>query len=250
MAKILVLGRSSIATQLLINTLVCAGHTVDWIEERRSDRKEFLYRRVKKYGYVKVLGQLLFMLLRVILDLTSRKRKNAILADFGAFEQTLPILTTNNVNSLDFRSLATNSDIELVILSGTRILSATLLSHIPVKVINIHAGINPKYRGVHGGYWSLVNGEHYNFGSTIHFVDLGIDTGEVIAYAKTTISSDDNFVTYPLLQSVAALKILPEILENIFAKKLHPINVYMESKIWTHPTVWEYCHNRFFRRVK
>ena len=41
----------------------------------------------------------------------------------------------------------------------------------------MHAGITPQYRGVHGGYWAVVNNDPEHCGVTIHFVDKGIDTG-------------------------------------------------------------------------
>jgi folate-dependent phosphoribosylglycinamide formyltransferase PurN len=66
---------------------------------------------------------------------------------------------------------------DLVIVNGTRIISKKVLSSINSKFVNIHVGITPKYRGVHGTYWALVNNDVENSGVTVHFVDEGIDTG-------------------------------------------------------------------------
>jgi folate-dependent phosphoribosylglycinamide formyltransferase PurN len=56
-------------------------------------------------------------------------------------------------------------------------------SSINSKFVNIHVGITPKYRGVHGTYWALVNNDVENSGVTVHFVDEGIDTGNIINQA-------------------------------------------------------------------
>jgi folate-dependent phosphoribosylglycinamide formyltransferase PurN len=60
---------------------------------------------------------------------------------------------------------------DLVIVNGTRIISKKVLSSINSKFVNIHVGITPKYRGVHGTYWALVNNDVENSGVTVHFVD-------------------------------------------------------------------------------
>ena len=44
-------------------------------------------------------------------------------------------------------------------------------------VINMHAGITLRYRGVHGGYWALAEQHPEWVGTTVHLVDPGIDTG-------------------------------------------------------------------------
>ena len=50
----------------------------------------------------------------------------------------------------------------------------------PCPVLNYHAGITPKYRGMNGGYWALATGDAGNFGATVHLVDAGVDTGGVL----------------------------------------------------------------------
>src|SRR5438093_9923670 len=46
-----------------------------------------------------------------------------------------------------------------VVVNGTRIISEAVLTASDAVFINMHAGITPKYRGVHGGYWALYNGD-------------------------------------------------------------------------------------------
>ena len=49
-------------------------------------------------------------------------------------------------------------------INGTRIISKATLGCVPAVFINTHVGITPTYRGVHGGYWSLVEGERARCG--------------------------------------------------------------------------------------
>lgn len=54
------------------------------------------------------------------------------------------------------------------------------------KIINIHPGILPQYRGVNPVNWSLKNKEKFH-GVTIHEIDKGIDTGSIISQVKFSI---------------------------------------------------------------
>ena len=51
------------------------------------------------------------------------------------------------------------------------------------KIINCHAGNLPFYRGRNVLNWALINGEK-KFGITVHFIDKGIDTGDIIIQKK------------------------------------------------------------------
>ena len=48
---------------------------------------------------------------------------------------------------------------DYVIVNGTSLLSRESIDTINRRVINIHVGITPEYRGAHGGFWALYNGE-------------------------------------------------------------------------------------------
>lgn len=250
MKKILVLGRSSASTQMLIQCLKRNAYQVNWLEERRNDKKSLLKKRVKKQGAFKVLGQLIFLVYQRYLNIMSRARKEEILTDFGLIDSSTADFVTPNVNDVSSLQYISSFNADLIVLSGTRILSPKLLASVNCPVLNIHAGINPKYRGVHGGYWALINDDLECCGSTIHRVDEGVDTGEVLAYAKIKITKLDNFVTYPLLQQKSALELLPGIVNSLFMGDSETIQKAMVSKIWTHPTIFQYLFYRLTRGVK
>jgi methionyl-tRNA formyltransferase len=62
------------------------------------------------------------------------------------------------------------------------------------KTINCHAGKLPFYRGRNILNWALINDEK-EFGITVHFVDEGIDTGDIILQKLYTISDSDDYRT-------------------------------------------------------
>lgn len=54
------------------------------------------------------------------------------------------------------------------------------------KKYNLHFSLLPKYRGVYTSAWPIINEEHES-GVTLHYIDKGIDTGNIIAQRKFPI---------------------------------------------------------------
>jgi len=81
--------------------------------------------------------------------------------------------------------------VELVVLAGfMRIVGSQLLSAFPRRVINIHPSLLPKHRGLRAWEQALQAGDTVA-GCTVHYVDEGIDTGDIIAQAEVDILPGD-----------------------------------------------------------
>lgn len=77
-------------------------------------------------------------------------------------------------NIIDFRP-----DIGIVL--GTSILHEEILNAMDNKdLINIHGGYLPYYKGNHCIFFAYYNKEYDKIGSTIHFINSGIDAGDII----------------------------------------------------------------------
>ncbi|HEY3092930.1 MAG TPA: formyl transferase [Vicinamibacterales bacterium] len=80
---------------------------------------------------------------------------------------------------------------EVVLVFGTGILREPLLSTFAGRIINIHLGLSPYYRGSGTNFWPLVDRAPEYVGATIHYLDAGIDTGPIIAHARPDLAADD-----------------------------------------------------------
>ncbi len=69
---------------------------------------------------------------------------------------------------------------DVTVVIGTSILKRRTLRAAGPVTINIHGGILPHYRGNHCVFFALYDGRPELAGSTIHFVDHGVDTGDII----------------------------------------------------------------------
>ena len=80
---------------------------------------------------------------------------------------------------------------DVVLVFGTGILREPLLSAFEGRILNIHLGLSPYYRGAGTNFWPLVNREPEYVGATIHYLDAGIDTGPIVSHARPRIELGD-----------------------------------------------------------
>jgi len=220
------------------------------ITERSVSKKVLIKRRIKRLGLWTTTNQLFFqVMVASLLRKLSKKKVKKILLARKLNIAPMPvekIIGLSSVNSEEFSRHIKSIRPDLILVNGTRIISTQTLSTISCPIINVHVGITPLYRGVHGAYWALANDDPEHCGVTIHAIDKGIDTGSILAQDIISPGKEDNFITYPYLQFEKAIQLLkeivPQIITNSFSFQKAPIGL---SKLWYHPTIWQYLYNRF-----
>ncbi len=80
---------------------------------------------------------------------------------------------------------------EAVVVYGTGMIKSPLLEAFGGRMINMHLGLSPYYRGTATNFYPLVNEEPEYVGATIHLIDAGIDSGAIIHHARPEIVADD-----------------------------------------------------------
>jgi methionyl-tRNA formyltransferase len=78
----------------------------------------------------------------------------------------------------------------IVVAAFGQILPKALLDIPPYGCINVHASLLPKYRGAAPIQYSIINGEKET-GVTIMYMDVGVDTGDMILQAKTPLTTEE-----------------------------------------------------------
>lgn len=81
---------------------------------------------------------------------------------------------------------------DLVVSAGfMKILGGEFLARFPGRVINTHPALLPSFPGAHAVADALAMAVKIT-GSTVHFVDAGVDTGPIIAQEPVIVESDDD----------------------------------------------------------
>jgi peptidoglycan/xylan/chitin deacetylase (PgdA/CDA1 family) len=157
------------------------------------------------------------------------------LADFTRIHG-VPVVDVGNINSQAAADGLRKLSADLGIVLGTRILKRSTFSVPRLGSINLHKGKVPEYRGQPAGFWEIFDGES-SAGVTIHFVDEGLDTGDIVGEATVTIHPKDSFETLRRKLDLCGAKLLPrcvsQIAEGTFARQPQPKS---QHKARTSPT--------------
>lgn len=123
-----------------------------------------------------------------------------------------PLKVRNNEDFIgEIKSL--NPDVICVVAYG-KILPKELLDIPKMGCINVHGSLLPKYRGAAPIQWSVLNGDKET-GITTMYMDVGMDTGDMILKEKVKIGEDETTgELWDKLSKVGA-KLLVETVEKI-----------------------------------
>ena len=214
------------------------------ILEQPISKKELAKNRIKKIGLFRVIGQILFSTLAVpLLKRRSKTRKAYLINKYRLNNNDFKSEKTQRVSSVNeddcLRAIQLLKP-DIIVVNGTRIISKKVLQSTHAVFVNMHVGITPQYRGSHGGYWALYNNDVENFGTTIHLIDAGVDTGAVIKQVFIKPDKPDNFATYPILQAAVGIDALKEVLTNMIAGNYQTIKHTEKGKMYFQPTLWQY----------
>tara|TARA_Y200000002_G_scaffold382263_1_gene398741 strand:+ start:1761 stop:2654 length:894 start_codon:yes stop_codon:yes gene_type:complete len=112
-----------------------------------------------------------------------------------AYDLGIEFIFVKNVNSDEFIKKLKNYKCDLLVsMSFNQIFKESIISMPKLGIINCHAGKLPLYRGRNVLNWVLINDEK-EFGITVHYVDEGIDTGDIIIQEIYQIKDTDTYKT-------------------------------------------------------
>lgn len=114
--------------------------------------------------------------------------------------------------------LLQEAQVDLVVLAGyMRMVKAPLLEAFSRRMINIHPSLLPKFPGLEAWKQALDAGETKT-GCTVHYVDDGMDTGEIIAQAEVPILPGDTAASVHARIQVAEHQLYPEVVRRFTEK--------------------------------
>ncbi|HBF28805.1 MAG TPA: formyl transferase [Rhizobium sp.] len=220
--------------------------------EEPESKAGIFRRRERRLGTVQAVGQLATMAAAKMIRWAARHRTEEICSLYGAdprFNPSVNVTTVRSINSPETLEIVQQVNPAAILLVSTRLMKRDILSALTVPVLNLHAGINPAYRGQMGGYWALVRGDRENFGATVHLVDAGTDTGATLYQVRAVPSASDCISTYPMLLTAAALEITCRAVEDAANGRLQPIAPSGPSELHFPPTLWRWLWNGVRRRI-
>ena len=134
----------------------------------------------------------------------------------------------SNFNSDTFLNILKTDKADLGIVFGTRVLNQDVINSFKDGLINVHRGIIDKYRGLDSDLWAYYHKDFKNIGTTIHYINTGIDKGDIIEI-KHLNKNKINIETLRYETSMIAARIISTIITK-YKKKLK-ITRYKQKKL-------------------
>lgn len=155
----------------------------------------------------------------------------------ASLPQNLSRIEVNDINSNKTKNFIAELKPDLIIVSGTSLIKHGLMSIAgESKIINLHTGLSPYYRGGPCTFWCLHNEKLEYLGATIHFLTAGIDSGDIIISQRMAdIAALDNEATLDAKVVMLGTSLMREAIER-----------YLDGNLEATPQ-WEKGHFFAFR---
>ncbi len=138
-------------------------------------------------------------------------------ARYGRFPD-LPRFDVDDINERRSVDYLEDAAPDALVILGTAILEASVISIPSRGVVNIHGGIVPQYRNVHSDFWACYRGEPGMVGTSIMFLDEGIDTGDIVRQA--TVDEPDGLFDAKAKNAALAARLIVDVLSDLEAGNL------------------------------
>lgn len=136
----------------------------------------------------------------------------------------------NKINSDSFIQELSELKIDLIVICHFQKLISSKIFNLPtLGCINLHPSLLPYYRGMSPQHYPIINGESET-GITVHFVDDGIDTGDIILQKKIEINNEDYVSDLQKKMKIIYSTIVVEAIDKIETnKKEYIIQKHLEG---------------------
>ena len=193
--KVVFACRDSLSSHYIAGRLARKGMlSAILVESGKTARKNKLERVFQRSTFWQIPGIVLNLaFLSVYQTLQNRAMRN-YLAD-NELELKIPDgiqkFHVDDINDVSCKEFLEQQNPDCLVVMGTALLKAHIINIPSIAVLNIHGGLVPKYRNVHSDFWAYIHDDRDNIGTSILFLDEGIDTGDIVCQASAGVDAKD-----------------------------------------------------------
>jgi methionyl-tRNA formyltransferase len=134
----------------------------------------------------------------------------------AAFPKNIELmeLEKSSINNDEVVQWAKDKNPDIIFLFGTVILQDNWLNSFPEKIINLHLGLSPFYRGSATLFWPIHNNELSCIGVTIHIATKKVDAGNIIGRVKPLLLAGDNYYAINCKAIKSGIDAMPKIINS------------------------------------
>lgn len=106
---------------------------------------------------------------------------------------------------------------DVIVVFGTGVLKAAVLAKGPKHILNLHGGDPEQYRGLDSHLWAIFEKNFLGLVSTLHRVNQGIDTGEIVERITLQCKKDMPLYQLRALNTEACVEMTFTALSKIYS---------------------------------
>jgi hypothetical protein len=160
-----------------------------------------------------------------LLNAAQRRVTERYPASYSEWPSSVARLRVDDLNGDRCRDALTTQRPEVVAVFRTRILHKDVFGLARLGAVNCHYSLLPEYRGNFVEFWQRLNRDLETAGVTFHFIDEGVDTGDIIAsFAHDDLPDDITPFDLRYRNYMLMLEHFPRILRSVLDERCdrHP----------------------------
>jgi folate-dependent phosphoribosylglycinamide formyltransferase PurN len=155
----------------------------------------------------------------------------------------VPVLEVGDVNSPECVDFVARSGADVICVNGTNLLRSPMLALgklLPLGIVNLHTGLSPYTRGGNCNLWAIVEERPEWIGVTIHHIDAGIDSGDLILTRQVPLREDDLFETIDARGFRFGFDLMLEALRQLASGRAARVPQWEEGRLYLRRTGYIY----------
>lgn len=155
----------------------------------------------------------------------------------------VPVLHTQAINGPETVAFLRRLAPELLLVNGTQLLRQpilALLPQLPLGIVNLHTGLSPYSRGANCNLYMILEGHPELVGVTVHHIDAGIDSGDIIRSAQVPLQADDTFETIDWRSFHLGIELLLAAARDLAQGRAERVPQWEKGKLFLRRTGYHY----------
>lgn len=215
--------------------------------QRGPDARPSLLKRLSRYWHPQALGHYLQARRRLPgFERGAAALRQALFCPDGITPQLpteVPCCQVENINAPAAVAFLRDLAPDMVCVNGTNLLRKPMLDligDIPLGIINLHTGLSPYSRGGNCNLFMLLEGLPEYVGVTIHHIDPGIDSGDLIITARPELEPTDSYETIDVKTFRLGIDAMLQAVQQLREQRAERIPQWTRGKLFLRRTGYVY----------
>lgn len=155
----------------------------------------------------------------------------------------VPRITVTDINSAEAVAFVREVAPDLIAVNGTNLLRAPMLeaaASAPLGTINLHTGLSPYSRGGNCNLFMLHEGRPELVGVTVHHIDAGIDSGDIIFTGRPELTPADTYETIEAKVFRLGIDLMIEAIRRLSEGRSERVPQWEKGKLFLRRTGYVY----------